>query len=515
VAKKTIADVNIKLSAGTSGLQADFQKAAGLAKGFGADVMGIATKIGGALAGAFAVGSIASGVRKQMQSIDAIAKTADQIGASIAQVQALNLAADLAGVGVSDLAGGFRKMSATVTDAAAGSETAAASLARVGLSAQALAGMSPVQQLAAVIEALQGVGDATERLSLAQDLLGRSGQVFLSLDAAQIRAAADDVDRLGLAMTRADAAKVEEANDAITRMTASVTALYQELAIGLAPVITSVADSITDLVSWVSNLDSATVTNTIKLSAFAAGFAGVLVLIPRIVAGVRSIIVTLQALASAQAITNALAGPAGWAKLAVAAGVAAIGVAGVTMAFDGVAKSADKATAKATATGKATTNSMQAAAAAASEAADQVGRVGSGFDAVRSKADQITREMQTPMEKYDADMGELQKLWDQRLISPETQERAQKKYGEDLEKALETQEQITNLQSVGTQGVGAVQAGTSAAFSAVQAASREQREMLAAEKATAAASKQANEHLKQIANNTKAGGVTIGKAEIK
>lgn len=530
MATKTIANLNIKLSAGTATLQRDFATAAGKAQQFGSSISSMATKVAGVLAGAFAVNRITSAISNQMTSIDELAKLSDRIGSSIGDVQAIKMAADLAGVGVAELEGGLRKMAVTISDAAGGSATAVAALQSVGLSAQQLRQMDPAAQLAAITQGLQGIGDSSDRVAAASAIFGRGGQSFLNLDSAQIRQAAEDVDRLGLAMTRADAAKVEEANDAITRLSASVGGLVQEVTVALAPAITATAVAITELTAWVGSLDATTVSNTLKLVAFAAAFGGVLMLIPRIVAGIRTIIVTLQAMASAQAITAALSGPAGWVKLAVAAGVAASSVALISTAFDGVTQAADKATGAAIKTAGAIKQAGNAAPKTRVEFVEdfdpnfvedilpeqQTGNLRATFQGLgksaaewQRMAEQTTEEMMKPGEKLERDLQNMQALFDQRLIAPEIFERGNAKIRDDYESALRSQEKISQLQK--ERGVGAVQAGTSAAFSAIQAGGREMRDMVRGQNAQLAAQKEANKLLEKIAT---AKPPAVQKAEI-
>lgn len=532
MASKTIANLNIKLSAGTAALQQDFSRAAGLAQGFGSNLGSIAAKIGGALAGVFAVGKITSAVGSKIEEIDQLARLSDQVGASIGDMQAIMMAANMADIEITGLTGGLRKMMVTISDAAGGSATAAAALQAVGLSAQQLQGIGPAQQLAAITQGLQGIGDASDRVAVSSGIFGKgNGLNFLSLDSSQILQAAKDVDALGLSMTRADAAKVEEADDAIKRLGMSVGGLVQQLTVALAPGISAAAGAIMGLTTWLAQLDSTTVGNSIKLVAFAAAFGGVLVLIPRIIAGVHGIIAVLRALASAQAITSALAGPAGWLKLAVAAGVAASSVALISTAFDGVAAAADRATAAAGKTSAAVTaaggasrrgvefvenfredfvEDINPAATPAANLRASFQDMGKSAEEWQRKAQQTTEQMMTPGDKLKAEMGDLQALWDQRLITPETFERGKSSVREDYEGALKAQEQISALQK--EKGVGAVQAGTSAAFAAVQAGGREMRDMVRGQQSQLAAQKEANKLLATIAANAKP--AVISKAEI-
>jgi hypothetical protein len=283
----------------------------------------------------------------------------------------------------------------------------------------------------------------------------------------------------------------------------NVSNLVLTVATEFLPVAGKMVDMLSSVVATLGNLDSTTVLNTVKLVAFAAGFAGVLILIPKIVAGVKAIVLSLQALASAQAITSALAGPAGWAKLAIAAGVAAGGVALVSTAFDGVTAAADKAQGKASGAAKQTAEAFVETVDVVEDTAAAVEATAAGFDKLTSRAEQITSALKTPFEKAQEEMRELQDLFDKRLISGETFRRGKSKYLEDMEKALQTQEQISTMQNQSSGPVAAVQAGTSGAFSAVQAGAREWRDQLKLSQAQLVQQQRQTELLGRLDRNTR------------
>lgn len=508
MAKRTIADLNIKLSAGSATLRQDLQQATGQVNSFASQITSVGTKIAGAFAGLFAVSKITSAFSGAMQSVDALGETADKIGVTTEALQSVQMAAELAGVGMADLETGGRKFQKQISEAAAGTKTAVDTFSELGVSIQQLRGLPFNEQLAIVTDALRNVSDQTDRTRLAMDLFGRSGDAFAMLDGQQIRQAAADIEALGTGISRMDAAKVEEANDAITRMKAALGNLVNEAAIAVAPALTMAAESVATFAAWLNNLDPITVGNTVRLVAFVAGFAAVLVIIPRIVSAVRTVIVTLRALATAQAITSAMAGPAGWIKLAAAAGIAAASVGTVSAAFDKVEASASQAAQKSRAAVKGPRvdfvediedEGAKAAAEQAQQAREQALKQMEDF---QRRAKDLTTENESPFEKYQADMKELQALFAQRLISPETHDRAGKKYRQELEQALSVQERIGEAQRTGPQNVGAMEKGSTQALSAIQSGAKEWREVVQAQKAVERAQKETNKLLGEIVKKT-------------
>lgn len=519
MAKRTIANLNIQLSAGSATLRQDLQQATGHVNGFAGSITGVATKVAGALAGMFAVSKITSAISSTMDSIDALAKTSDRLGITTEALQGVQMAAELAGVGMTELESGGRKMMKQISEAASGTESAAQSFTELGLSAAQLQSMSFGDQMAAITDALRGVGNETDRTRLAMEIFGRSGTAFLALDGSQIRAAAADVEALGTGITRLEAAKVEEANDAITRMKAALGNLVTEAAIAVAPALTAAAEAVTVFAAWLNNLDPITVTNTLKLVGFVAGIAAVVAIIPRINSAIRTVIVTLRALASAQAIASALSGPAGWIKLAAAAGIAAAGVAGVAAAFDQVNAAADTAARRPKPAAAAPEHFVEeigaedeTAMAEQAEAARQ--KALKQMEDFQRRANEITSGVESPMEKYQRQMEELKALFDQRLITPETQERAGRKYKEELESALQVQERIADAQRAPAQSAAAMEKGTTQAFSAIQNGAKEWRELVRSQKAMEKAQATANRSLAAIEANTKPDPINITEAKL-
>jgi len=337
---KTISTLAIKLTASSVTLQQDLSKAGGAVQGYADKVSGVAMKIAGSLAGIFAVSKITGAVNDTINAIDDLAKSADRMGVATEELQTFRLAADLAGISSESLTTAFRFSQRALSEAASGTKEYADSFQMLGLSTAALRQMGAAEQFQAIVTALQKVTDQTDRTRLAMELFGRSGTQMLTFDAASMADAARTIDQMGGAISRIDAAKVEAAQDAMTRTKAAVSILWAELTIKLAPAIEGLADKLTNLIAWFGGLDAGAVKAAAEMTAFAVAFGTVLWLIPRVVAGVRAVVSALQAMATAQAITTALSGPAGWARLAIAAGVAAGAVGLVSEAFAGMSDQA-------------------------------------------------------------------------------------------------------------------------------------------------------------------------------
>jgi ABC-type transporter Mla subunit MlaD len=121
----------------------------------------------------------------------------------------------------------------------------------------------------------------------------------------------------------------------------------------------------------------------------------------------------------------------------------------------------------------------------------------------------LAKELRTPWEKLADTMDDLHALLNVAAIDMTTYQRAVAKAADEFEKATEEKEKFDKALSA-TPGVGAVQAGTSAGFSAVQAAARQQedtqRRQLEVEQQQLQQQQKANEIAARIENLLHAGG---------
>jgi hypothetical protein len=252
----TIASLNSKLTLNTANFRTGLQSATRSVRDFAGNARSSVSSITGSifnmrnLVAGIAAGATVALIKSQMDSIDATAKVSDAIGIQTEKLIGLRHASGLAGVGQEQLDKSLKKMVLNVADAQRGSGEAAAAFAELGLSAEQLATMTPDQQFSAIADGLAGVESQSQKAALSYKIFGREGVNLLNvlnLGSEGLAASQAEAEKLGLTFSRIDAAKVEEANDAITKVGERITALGQQLAIGLAPYVTAVANSLLDL----------------------------------------------------------------------------------------------------------------------------------------------------------------------------------------------------------------------------------------------------------------------------
>ena len=295
-----------------------------------------------AAAMATAIGAMA---RKGAADIDAAAKSARRLDASIGAFRGLELAADEAGVSLSSLTDDIQTMNRELAKGGTGVEQA---LAKLGLTASQLAAMDVDEKVATIADRIQDLGlSAGEATAILQQFGIRNREMVLLLAGGgdAIREASADIEDYGLAISQVDAEGIEQANDQISRLGLISQYAGQQLALVLYPALGRMAEAMTDslreggflravidgLVAVVNTFASAVEILSENLDVLAISF-GVLAStqIPAMIAGLTRIAFALTSY-SALAAYSAAASYALAAAMRVIPFVAV--VAGLTLAY--------------------------------------------------------------------------------------------------------------------------------------------------------------------------------------
>lgn len=120
-------------------------------------------------------------INKTAGAGDAIDKNSQKIGMSYEAYQKWDYAMKIAGTSMEQSQMGLKTLTNKFDDALNGSESAAESFTRLGLSVNDLKGLSREEIFERVIYSLQNVSDETEKAALANDLLGRAGMNLMPM----------------------------------------------------------------------------------------------------------------------------------------------------------------------------------------------------------------------------------------------------------------------------------------------------------------------------------------------
>jgi hypothetical protein len=198
-----------------------------------------------------AAGGAIFGLAKSTSDLgDQVAKTADKLGLKIGALQELRYAGERSGISVDSLDASLEQMVRRTAEAVRGTGTAADAYDRLGLSAEALASMSPDEALAQIADAMDNVKSSSERLKLAVDIFGRSGAGMVNMlrggsaALAQLRA---DARATGYVLSDQAVRDAEEFNDTLLDLQLGVAGLKNTIGAALMPVVT---DAMSQLRFW-------------------------------------------------------------------------------------------------------------------------------------------------------------------------------------------------------------------------------------------------------------------------
>ncbi|WP_111735390.1 phage tail tape measure C-terminal domain-containing protein [Roseovarius amoyensis] len=279
-------------------------------------------KVAAAAAVAAAMATGVAMVRSGLQTVDAQAKLAQSLGTTVASIQTLERAGELAGVSMSGIEQATKDMTRRLSQAAAKGGPAADALDRLGLSANELIALPLDQRVGAINAAIEDFVPVAERAAVAGQLFGEEGSIAMSrIDTLSLRQATDDVRAFGIVVSEQDADQIERTNDAISRLGLIWRGLSNQLAVAAAPALEAVANAMAAVASRTGPLGQAIKAlfdNIGRLSTYAATFAAFLA--GRWAAGLAVAALSVRGLATALVILRGALIRTGIGALIVGAG---------------------------------------------------------------------------------------------------------------------------------------------------------------------------------------------------
>lgn len=197
-----------------------------------------------------AMGAVAAAAAVRMgkafiDTADQTSKMGRRLGISTEQLSTLRHAAELTGVEMSTLSTGLQRMTRRVAEAANGSGEAKDAIKELGLSAQALAQLSPDEQFREIADAMKDVSNQGDRVRLAMKLFDTEGVALIQTmegGADGIRAMQEEARKLGLEISTNTGKEAEAFNDNLLRLKRQVSGLVASLATAALPTMNSVAE---------------------------------------------------------------------------------------------------------------------------------------------------------------------------------------------------------------------------------------------------------------------------------
>lgn len=218
----------------------------------------------GAAAGAAvsAVGAFCAESAKKIKELadqsaaagDKIDKQSQRLGMSAQAYQEWDFILSQNGGSVDILSTGVNKLNNLLDDARNGSKSATETFSKLGLSFEELNAMNSEQRFEAIIAALQGMENVSERNAVANDILGKSYVDIIPL----LNSTAEGTEELknrahetGMIMSDEAVSAAVHYTDAMDVLNRTVTGLTNEFGAKLLPGLTEVAQGITDMASGV------------------------------------------------------------------------------------------------------------------------------------------------------------------------------------------------------------------------------------------------------------------------
>ncbi|HDR27440.1 phage tail tape measure C-terminal domain-containing protein [Rhodovulum sp.] len=261
-------------------------------------------------------------VRSGLQTVDAQAKLAASLGTTVASIQVLERAGEMAGVSMGQVEQATVQLTRRLSQAAAGTGPAVEALRRLRLSAEDLQRLPLDARIAAIQQALGQYVPEAERAAVASQLFGdRAALVFTRIDTATLRQATEDVRDFGVVVSDQDARQIERTNDAISRLGLIWRGLSNQLAVAAAPALESVADAMAAVARTTGPLGQAIrglFDNIGRLASIAGTFAAFMA--GRWVAGLAAAALSVRGLATALGVLRGALIRTGIGALIVGAG---------------------------------------------------------------------------------------------------------------------------------------------------------------------------------------------------
>lgn len=198
------------------------------------------------------VSTIAGGVIPQFEEISNTADFAAKLGMSTKELSALHHAATLGGMSAGNMNLALQRMTRRLNEVArTGGGTAAKALETLGLNAERLASMSRVEVLEELSDALERLPTQGDKIRAAFALFDSGGVDMVNVlrgGREELQGLLREAEELGLTFDNIGAEQVNQANDAIDRLKAAFTGTFRQIAIGLAPLVETVASKLIPIV---------------------------------------------------------------------------------------------------------------------------------------------------------------------------------------------------------------------------------------------------------------------------
>ena len=232
-------------------------------------------KVGESILAAFAVEKVTEFVKSQVEAATGLQRTAIQLGTTTDELQAMNFAAQQAGVGADALSNGLRFLNLHIAEAAQGGGEAAQLFKEAGVSITDAAGKSrPAGDIMSdLADHIASIQDPAKQTQLAMRLLGRGGVELIPLlkqGGGAFDEARKKVQELGGGISNDFIAQAKEAEDATADLNFAMTGLKTKIAAAVLPIFMEIVKAASRIIAEFSKAVGGTHLLTIAMAGLGA-----------------------------------------------------------------------------------------------------------------------------------------------------------------------------------------------------------------------------------------------------
>lgn len=191
-------------------------------------------KLGGVIAGAFAVGSITSFTNKMLDFADRVHKVSLQVGLSAEALQKFQFAGEQSGISAEKLNKAFQKLAVNAGKATDGSKVQAEAFAKLGVELKTVNGQAvPLEEIIfKVANGIKNLKDPTEKAETATRLFGGAGAellVFLNEGESGLKLMGKQLEAYGGVLTQDAIDQSAAFNDEINKLSKTFRVIFGEV----------------------------------------------------------------------------------------------------------------------------------------------------------------------------------------------------------------------------------------------------------------------------------------------
>lgn len=168
--------------------------------------------------------ALAGFITSSLTAADAIGDAAERAGALASEMSRMNFIAEQSDTSFESLEIGVKNFHKTLSNAAAGEQSAADALNDIGVSADQLRGKGLEEQFAIIADGFASVKDPADRTRLAMEIFGKSGSDLIPLlnkGAEGIRQLAHEADALGITLDDRATQSIDRATKSLDKFWAA------------------------------------------------------------------------------------------------------------------------------------------------------------------------------------------------------------------------------------------------------------------------------------------------------